>query len=856
MAAVAPLIGHFDGGEVSPLFYGRVDSDRYKSSLALCLGWIPTLQGALARRPGTMYIDPIKDSTNKARLIPFEFSTTQAYILEFGDKYVRFYANYGQVQSGGDPLELVTTYAQADIANIRFTQSADTLYLFHSSYPTMKLERFSQTNWQLVELSYIDGPYQSINTTSNTLAPSATTGDTVTITIGPQFTVAGCANNGSGLIRVNVTGHGLPDGQRVVIAGIVGTVEANGTWIIAVVDADHFDLKASAFVHTYSSGGKGIPIPTDPQQSVLSQVTFGKVGSPIRLEIGGTWGWAIINAVGSVDPFSFTVDVQQAFGGTDPTTSWTFGAFWPGASFFDIPANFPSCGGFHEDRLAVSGTPAFPQRIDGSKSSDYGQFAPSDFDGTVKDNNAISFNLNANDVNQVEWISSEEKGLLAGAVAAEWVMRPSLASEALTPTNVSAKRSTRWGSTSIQALQVGKATLHVQRGSRKVRELMYFFDIDGWRDTDITELAEHITGTGVTDMVYQSVPYPILWLLRNDGVLLGASYDRDMAQLRVGWHQHVLGGVSDAAGSPPVIESIAVIPSPDGTRDDLWMIVKRYINGSVVRTIEFMTKVFEGIDLQQDAFHLDCGLKYDNPLTISGVTRANPAVVTVTGHGLSSGDKVRIDNVVGLNIKDAKSVSSINGKVFTATVIDANTFSIGIAIDSSIYFPYVSGGQARKLVSTISGLDYLEGESVAIYADGADHPAQVVSSGAIHLEIPSAVVAIGYNFSSDGKLLRLEAGSRNGTSIGKTRRTHRVGVMLHRSAGLQMGPSFDELDPIEFRTQGVDESGRCSPLFTGIQTHEMEFDYDFDNNICFRVSNSLPCTLLAVMPQLETQDRA
>src|ERR1700677_1095097 len=101
MPKATVLQSAFNAGELSPLMYGRTDSPRYKQGLATCLNYIPTLQGPLARRPGTKFAATVKDSSNPPILIPFVFSEAQAYVLEFGANYIRFYANDAQVITSG-----------------------------------------------------------------------------------------------------------------------------------------------------------------------------------------------------------------------------------------------------------------------------------------------------------------------------------------------------------------------------------------------------------------------------------------------------------------------------------------------------------------------------------------------------------------------------------------------------------------------------------------------------------------------------------------------------------------------------------------------------------------------------------
>jgi hypothetical protein len=744
MAKVSPLQNNFSGGEVSPLIWGRVDSDRYRLSLATCLNFIPLIQGGLIRRSGTYYVAEVKDSSKQVRLVPFEFSTTQAYIIEFGDQYIRFYRNNGQIESSpGVAYEVSTPYLEADLFQLKFTQNADVLYIAHPSYAPRKLSRVAHTNWTLSTIDFLDGPYLPQNVGATTLTPSATSGN-ITIT---------------------------------------------------------------ASSATFAS--------TD-------------VGRLVRIKHSSTWGYAT---------------VQSNFGATTAATIWRLGVW-------SATTGYPSCLTFHEDRLFFGGATGAPQRIDGSVSSDYENFAPTDTSGTVVASNAVGFTLNANDVNVLRWLSSDEKGLLAGTVGGEWIVRAASINEALSPTNVTAKRATSYGSANVQPVQVGKAALFVQRAGKKLRDMQYYYDVDGFRAADMTLLSEHITEGGITQLAFQKEPQQIVWAVRGDGALLGMTYERDEESLKVGWHRHFIGGYGDAAQGNAVVESVAVIPAADGTRDELWVSVKRHINGGVVRYVEYMNKIFQGSDAHEDAFFVDSGLTYDNPLTITNITQANPAVVTSTSHGLSNGDKVKLSEVSGM--------TEVNGLSYLVANVTANTFELttmaGANVNSTSYSAYVSGGEARKKVTTISGLDHLEGETVSILADGAVLPDQVVDTGAITLTVPSAVVHIGFGYNSDGKMLRLEAGAQDGTALGKTRRIHRIGFYLYRSLGLDFGMDFDNLTSIKFRSSS-DPMGSPPSLFTGIKSEEASFDYDSENQICWRQSQPLPCTILAIMPQMVTQDR-
>lgn len=566
------------------------------------------------------------------------------------------------------------------------------------------------------------------------------------------------------------------------------------------------------------------------------------------------WGWFKITAV--THGGLVTGDVKSTLTNTNKKTNFRLGT-WSDA------VGWPAVVNFHEDRLFFAGATSNPQRLDASVTSEYANFAPSAADGTVSATNALSFVFNANDVNVVRWIISDEKGLLVGTAGGEWLVRPSSSGEALTPSNITAKRSTKYGSANVQSIQFGKSVLFVQKAGRKVRELTYFFDADGFRATDLTLLAEHVTRGGVVEMADQAEPQPVLWCVREDGYLAALTYERDVDSFKVGWHRHLLGGSSDAAGSPAIVESVAVIPSSDGTRDETWLLVQRYVDGAVVRHIEYMMPIFDDSIEQKDAFFVDSGLTYDNPKTITGITRANPAVVTCNTHGFDNGDKVLLSDILGLlntaTGDDADTTSPLNGMSVLVKNKTANTFEItdldGDNIDTSGFdTAYVSGGKAREYIQVISGLDHLEGETVDILADGAVQPSKEVTGGEVTLSVKATTVHLGYGYVSDGKMLRLNAGAADGTAIGKTQRTHRVGIMLHRSLGLKIGPSFDDLTQLTFRKTS-DSMSRAPALFTGILSEEFEGDYDFENQFCFRQDQPLPSMILALMPQMHTQDR-
>jgi hypothetical protein len=543
MAKASPIQANFNGGEISSLLDARSDLKRYQTGLRRCLNFIPTVQGPLVRRPGTKYVNAVKTGTAVTRLFPFVFSTTQAYIIEAGNGYFRFYKDRAQILDAGVPYEVATPYATADIPGIKYAQSADVFYLVHPDYRPRKLSRTGHTAWTLSEIDFDDGPYLPTNVEDTTMVASGTTGS-VTVTASATTGI----NKGAG-------------------------------------------FKA-----------------TD-------------VGRLVRAKGGSGWAWGEITAV--ADTTHVTVSVLGgAFPTGTPTKDWRLG-LWSDTTGYPVAVTF------YEDRLWFAGSVENPQRLDGSRSGDYENFAPSDPDSTVAADHAVAVTLNANDVNVIRWLMDDEKGLLAGTVGGEWIVRPSSYNEAISPTNIKAVRMTTRGSANVMAVRAGKATLFVQKSGRRLRELVYVYEDDGFRAPDLNLIAEHITLGGVTALAVQNEPQPIVWAVRGDGALLGMSYERENEV--VGWHRHVIGGTSDADGTQAKVESIAVIPTPDGTGDDLWMIVQRWIGGATVRYIEYLTPIWREGNDQADAFFVDCGLTY-----------SGTAATTITGAGHLEGETVSI----------------------------------------------------------------------------------------------------------------------------------------------------------------------------------------------------------------------
>ena len=315
MASAPPKIirNNFNAGEISPFVVGRIDQERYYNALTTCENWIPLVQGGIQVRPGLIYAGAVKPTGGRPRLIPFVFAAGDQGVMEFGNQYIRFWkfdATTGlpvQVtDGGGTPIEVTTTYTTAELRSIQYRQSGDVVFLAHGNHAPAALSRLSADykTWSFADISFSPPPTYEGKTDFATA---------VTLTVA----VSGAADNGVGLIRITTaTPHHLSTGWTVTITGVVGTTEANGTWVVTVIDATHFDLQGSAFVNAYVSGGT---VFGHVWTVTVDKFLAGDVGRVIKTSDG-----ARVSITDFID--ARNVHVQDIL--APPATSYTSGNWW------------------------------------------------------------------------------------------------------------------------------------------------------------------------------------------------------------------------------------------------------------------------------------------------------------------------------------------------------------------------------------------------------------------------------------------------------------------------------------------------------------------------------------------------
>jgi len=292
--------------------------------------------------------------------------------------------------------------------------------------------------------------------------------------------------------------------------------------------------------------------------------------------------------------------------------------------------NYPSVVTFFEQRLVFAATNNNPQTLWFSKSADYLNFHT----GT-SDDDALIYTIASNKVNAIRYLSAT-RILNIGTSGGEYVLTTTNGGP-VTPTQTVIRKYSNYGCIDSEVVQVADVTLFAQRGARKVREFRYIGEVDvaGYAAPDITILSEHLTEGGIREFAYQQEPESIIWARRTDGTLLGLTYRRE--EEIVAWHKHIIGGAFD--GGQAKVESIITLPTDSG-EDELYMIVKRTINGVTKQYVEVMKTFDFGSDTTA-AFFVDSGLVYSGSATttLSGLYHLEGEDLSILANGATHAGK-------------------------------------------------------------------------------------------------------------------------------------------------------------------------------------------------------------------------
>lgn len=417
------------------------------------------------------------------------------------------------------------------------------------------------------------------------------------------------------------------------------------------------------------------------------------VGRLIRLK-GSDGAWRAVEITARASTTSVTVKLLgEPLLDTKAIKQWRLG-YWSNTT------GWPTVGDFFEDRLWLAGPAEYPDQFAGSVTGAYETFSQTDTFGEVLDDSAVVGRLNSRRLSRIRWLSSDERGLVLGTGSEEYTMS-SPNGEALTARNIKARPATRRGSASVEPVRVDNQVLYVQRSGRTIREFAYVFENDGYKSPSMSQLASHLGAIPFAEMDYAAEPHSIVWIRRQDGSLVGLTYNRE--ENVVGWHRHDLSG--------GVVEALAVLPQKDQLQDALWVVVKRNINGVDKRYIERLTRFWDFDTTIDDAHYVDSGLRY-----------IGDAIGTVYGLQHLEGEEV-------YGLADGRPVGPFvvaNGSV--TLPFDAENIVLGLGYDSEAETSRLENGAAdgtamgkvKRINSVVVNVWNSVGGEVGVYNEQAD----------------------------------------------------------------------------------------------------------------------------------------
>lgn len=783
----------FNGGEVSPSMFARIDDGKYQTGMALCKNFLIEPQGPIVMRPGFKYVNHTKHAGKKARLIPFNFSILQTMVLELGERYVRFHTQ-GQTVLGnnGQPYEIETPYIEADLFDIHYVQSADVMTLVHPNYPPKELRRYGATDWRLVDIKFgssLSAPTglsasQTINKDvtnptdyKRTYAVTALLADgteesvrssSVTIDCNPYGdgsynTITWNAVTGAGLYRVYRDQGGIWAyvGQTDTTKIIDENISPDASITPPIYD-DAFKQAKGIKSITVTAGGSGYRVFDGglelKRYDLVSKNLYaqyhhgGDTFYPqLRVEIIDPTGSGAQVTPVVRDGAIVAINVRSGGQGyTSPKVviTSTTGSGASATASVDSVGDYPGAVSYFEQRRWFGGTYTRPNNLWATRpgtESDMSYSLPS------QDDDRIAVRVAAREANRIlHIVPLAQLMLMTGA--AEWRVSP-LNSDAITPESMSVRPQSYVGASNVQPLVIGSSMIYGAGRGGHLRELGYNYEAGGYISGDVCLRAPHLfDNLKIVDLAYSKAPSPIVWAVSSSGKLIAMTY---VPEQQVGGFSTV-----ETAGS---IESVCVVA--EGDEDICYVEVLRTIGGKPVRFVERMSER-QYSELKECIF-VDC----------------------------------------------------------------AGTYR----------------GEAR---TEIAGLSWLEGETVNILADGAVEPPQVVKDGKITLTYPAEVVHVGLPFTADMKTLPVAMALQDGSyGSGHKKNVREVFFRVVNSSGTQAGPSFDKL--AEYPARSTEFAGSAPDPITDEVGFQIQPQWSQGGQVCVRQKYPLPLRIVSMTTVLE-----
>lgn len=602
----------FAAGELSPAMYGRTDIAKYDVGAAKLENFIVLRYGGVQNRAGTKYLATTAGN-KKAVLLPFRYNVEQNFIIEITAGKIRFYTQGALVTKDGAPYEITNNYSEDELDTIKYTQSADVMFLVQPNHPPATLTRYANDNWTFERMDITGGPFADSELTAEsttTITASATTG-TVTLTASASIFNANMVDDLIALTHFVDSDYkkGTPtaNGDNLIVEVLPHStvyVESFGFWD-GNFTLEKYERLTGQWVKIRSQSGNRSQNYNLTEENDSDEITQYRVTSTefntdvwsgeneqqrgyITIQAFGNDYTGHVLITGYTSATQVTGTVKKQLASTEATKDYQF-ASWSQKN------GFPTCAGFFEDRLVFAGSKAEPQTFWASKTGDYYNFGTSI---PALDNDAITATLNGGQMNGIKAIIAFGEMILLTA-GGEYKVTGN--GKPITGENVLSQAQEYRGISDVPPVTVGSRIVYLQQQGNLIRDLAYSYDVDKYTGDDLNLLAAHLFERHkITSMTYQQTPNSIVWCTRDDGVLLGLTYLKE--QDVYAWHQH-----STAHGK---FINVCAISGPQ--EDELYCVVEREGNYYVERMV-----AREASTEPEDQYFVDSGI------TVSGNTKTN-----------------------------------------------------------------------------------------------------------------------------------------------------------------------------------------------------------------------------------------
>lgn len=730
--AVSYIQQSFSGGEFDPQGWSRTDQEKYATGMRQAENFLVNKFGTINNRPGFSYLGATKVTSTRSRLIPFIYSDDQAYILEFGVGYIRFWnADGTAVKSSDSPVEVITAYTEAQLRLLRFTQSADTVFISCYGVKPRVLVRNSSTSWSISDYAYKWGPFLTENVDDDIkITPSGTSGS---ITLVANNSIFQSGHVGS-IWRLDQNVSGATAKVEFTTIGQTASLGCgySCTWRFVTHGSD---WKARVIVErSYDNGVTWLQLRSytgnadgnynvyaeETEQCLIRarvvEYTSGTLTVDLSIDPYVNQGIIKITGYTSATQVTATVDSTYTLGGTGATNMW-YEAAWS-----DVQG-WPAAICFWQDRLMFGGTSGSPHGVWLSKTADYYNFITSSPDS--EDSDSINVTFTSRKQANIHTLIPLRESVIA--MSEDGVNTVSYSGSSLTPSTITQRSETYQGAKAVDPAVVGTRLIYVQETGGVIHDLAYDYMSDSYQGNEVSIYASHLISDGeVVEMAYQQEPDSTVFMVRDDGVALAMMYQID--QKMCAWTHLVTDGA---------IESLCVVPYDNRTR--LWAVVKRTVNGSTVRFIERLSKRLPTTD-PADQLYLDAAYTYSSASAqISSISIPWLAgrTVKVVLDGSTCPDQV-VDSDGALTLPKAAYKVAV-GLGYTATLQTLNLEVQGVVKGTMqgrlvrigkviVRFLYSRGGKIGQSLDYLeewqrrNATDYL-GKSMALYTGDAEFSA-------------------------------------------------------------------------------------------------------------------------------------